>query len=165
MLGHIIQYPGCILDEVNPTIALLKDRVDLRKISLSQIKSDLVTEFLIVPGGSCDKALVHKELHKLIQGINKKKSLLAGICNGALVLASAGVLKNRRCTHTAIPKYAPASKYKELLKIADQLFIDSLYTDEDVVVSDNVITAKPWASIKFADAILKQLHMKSKLNP
>jgi putative intracellular protease/amidase len=160
MKGCIVKYPNCIIDEVLPTQELLADRVDLRVIDLSEVKHQLSADFLIFPGGSCDEAIVHRELQKLIQKVNSKKGVLAGICNGALVLASAGVLISQNCTHTAHPKYAPLPEFKELLEIAGELFKESTYVDEDVVISDNIITAKPHATQEFARAIGKSLGLK-----
>ncbi|MEW6713265.1 MAG: DJ-1/PfpI family protein, partial [Candidatus Riflebacteria bacterium] len=79
-----------------------------------------------------------------------EKIVVGGICNGALVLANAGILSNRRCTHTAIPKYAPIPEFQELLDFAEPRFAESVYVDEDVVVDGRLITAKPWAHELFA---------------
>jgi putative intracellular protease/amidase len=161
MNGIVVQYPGCIMDEVRATQELLGDSFDLRVVELSQISNHLEADFIVIPGGSCGDAVVHPGLLALLKKVDGKGGLLAGICNGALVLASAGVLKGRRCTHTARPKYAPLPQFRELLEIASKLFADSIYVDEDVVVSANVITAKPSASRQFAVAVQDFLNSQS----
>ncbi len=160
MNGYIIKYPDCIMDEVLPTEEMLSGKILIETIDLENVSRDLQCDFLVIPGGSCDAAVIHKELHHLIQKV-KKTGLLAGICNGALVLASAGALKGEKCTHTAVPKYAPLPEFKELLKVADEYFIGSEYVDEDVVISNNIITAKPHAAKKFAELIRSMLEQKN----
>jgi putative intracellular protease/amidase len=161
--GIVIQYPGCIMDEVAPAISKLQRKVQLQIVELAEVVSGLEADFLIIPGGSCDDAIVHTGLHSLIQKVNSKAGLLAGICNGALVLASAGVLKGRQCTHTVHPKYAPLPQFKELLAAAEKLFAGSNYVDEDVVISANVVTAKPRAAEEFAKTVLLQLRLEDRI--
>ena len=158
MIGGVIKYQGCILDEVVPVMDALQGKCDLKFIDLESTPfPDLKPDFLLIPGGSCDTAIHHGELHSMIRDLDSRHGMLAGICNGALILASAGILKGRSCTHTAHPKYAPLPEFKELLEAAAPLFSGSTYVDEDVVISNHVITAKPWASHEFAKAILKKL--------
>ncbi len=145
------------MDEVLPTIKALNENSTLLVIDLDSVSSDLSADFLVVPGGSFEEVVDHHELHILIQKTHKAGGIVAGICNGALVLASAGVLKNRKCTHTASPKYAPLPEYKELLEFAEKVFNESIYSDEDVVVDGNIITAKPHAALQFAEAIKAKL--------
>ena len=142
MNGYIVKYPECILEEVLPTVELLDGKIQLKTIELESVRENLACDLLVIPGGSCDSAIVHKELHRLIKKV-KVTGILAGICNGALVLASAGVLEGERCTHTAVLKYAPIPEFKELLAVAEVYFAGSEYVDEDTVISNNIITAKP----------------------
>ncbi len=155
--GFVVKYPDCIMDEVEPAIELLQNRVALEIIELDQVVKNLECDFLIVPGGACDLAIVHDELKSLIKKIKASSGLLAGICNGALVLASSGVLKGEKCTHTAHPKYAPLPEFKELLDVAEKLFEGSEYVDDDLVISGNIITAKPHVPEKFADSVRSHL--------
>jgi len=147
--GIVVTYPGCLLAEVEPALAVLGDRASL--VGLEQIPDHAA--FLVLPGGSCEMAMASAPLKALIQRLDREKRLLAGICNGAMVLASAGVLRGHSCTHTAHPKYAPSPEFQELLEAASEHFADSVYLDEDVVVSGHLITAKPWAAQKFGVAI------------
>ncbi len=145
------------MDEVQPTIAALKNKTHLRVVDLNNLPVDGPIDFVVIPGGSCDEAVVHSDLHNLIRKTVASNGVVAGICNGALVLASAGILKNQKCTHTAHPKYDPLPEFKELLEFANKVFEGSLYIDEDVVIDGNIITAKPHASIEFAKAIVSKL--------
>lgn len=157
--GYVITYPECIMAEVEPAIALLRQKTDLKVIALDDLPVETTPDFLVIPGGSCDLAVINKPLHALIQRVNSQNGLLAGICNGALVLASAGVLVGRSVTHTAVPKYAPLPQFKELLEAAEQFFAGSIYVDSDVVHSENILTAKPKASPRFAEEIERFLHL------
>jgi len=70
-------------------------------------------------------------------------------------------LEGEKCTHTAVSKYAPLPEFKELLEVAEKYFTGSEYVDDDIVVSNNVITAKPHAAGKFAEAVLNALERKN----
>ena len=153
----VVRYPGCIMDEVAPAIELLGAQLPLSIVDMSDINSTDLVDIVVVPGGNCENAILHKPLHELIRTTHSRGGIVAGICNGALVLASAGVLSNKKCTHTAHPKYAPIPEFAELLSVAEVLFRDSIYVDEDVVVDGKIITAKPWAANEFAKIIKRQL--------
>ena len=153
----VIKYPGCIFDEVEPTITLLSKQFLLKIVDLNEISSDLMPDLLIIPGGSCDDPIIHPQLHEVIQSTFLRKKIIATICNGVLVMASAGILKRKNCTHTAHPKYAPLPEFKELLEVASKLFENTVYIDEDVVIDENIISAKPWAALDFAKAIESKL--------
>jgi putative intracellular protease/amidase len=157
MYGFVVTYPGCIMDEVQPAIAKLQNTTILKIIDLKSLAIDGPVDFIIIPGGSCDEALDNFTLHDLIRKTNESGKVVAGICNGAVVLASAGILKNQKCTHTAHPKYAPMPEFEELLAFADKVFEGSKYIDEDVVIDGKIITAKPQVSVEFAEAIALKL--------
>ncbi len=144
------------MEEVKPTIELLRERSPVRPlkiVDLNSLPSPGTANFLVIPGGSCDQAVIDNNLHELILDTLKRGGFVAGICNGALVLASAGVLKGKRCTHTAHPKYAPLPEFKELLDFAELAFKGSIYVDEDVVIDGQIITSKPHAAERFAKAV------------
>ena len=155
--GLIIRYPNCIMDELEDAIKILEDRTVLTTVTLDDDLKEVSANFLLIPGGSCDLAVTNQGLHQLIKNVKDKNGTVAGICNGALVLASAGVLSGEKCTHTAVEKYAPRPQFDELLEVAAREFAGSEYIDEDVVVSNNVITAKPHATKEFAHAVEKAL--------
>ena len=95
--GYIIHYPGCIMAEVEPVIELLRHGTDLKIATLDALPKE-IPNFVLIPGGSCDLAIVHSELHTSIRNVDHQGGLLAAICNGALVLASAGILGGHHCT-------------------------------------------------------------------
>ena len=67
-----------------------------------------------------------------------------------MVLASAGVLKGRKCAHTIHPRHATSERFPKLFDAASKYFSGSEYLDENVVISENIVTAKPWVKIEFA---------------
>lgn len=170
----IILYPGCFYHEiatavfslieysefvfVGPTRGLLKTGENLQidiEVEYPQIDTD--SDILLVPGGDCYSVKDNSVLQtKILEASKNQNCLLAGICNGALVLAQSGVLKGKNCTHTAHPNWADPKEFKELLDEAVVVFEGSNYVDEDLVAHGNVLTAKPWAHIDFAVKILKQ---------
>jgi 4-methyl-5(b-hydroxyethyl)-thiazole monophosphate biosynthesis len=155
MNGYVVHYPGCILAEVEPVISLLSE--SLKRIELSDVSEELDADYIVVPGGDCEKAVHHAGLLGLIRKIHGEDGLVAGICNGVLVLAVAGILKGKRCTHTAHPKYAPLPEFKDLLEYASVIFKDSIYMDQEVVVDGNIISAKPSAAESFAQTVLEHV--------
>lgn len=108
---------------------------------------------LIIPGGDCYDVFHNVDLMKLIQAAIAAKVVVGGICNGALLLAKAGVLSGKRCTHTCVPKYAPLPEFKVLLDAAIPVFASSTFVDENVVRDGQIVTAKPWASKEFGQSI------------
>jgi len=148
------------MDEVLPAIRLLEDRTELRVVDLETLPLDEAVDFIVIPGGSCDLAVVHAGLHALLQKTLDAGGLIAGICNGAVVMASAGILRGRRCTHTAHPMHAPRPQFNELLDFAETAFAGSHYTNEDLTIDGNLITAKPQFTEDFARAIAQHLGIK-----
>jgi putative intracellular protease/amidase len=112
---------------------------------------------LIIPGGDCYDVFHNDDLMTLIQVAVTAKVVVGGICNGALLLAKAGVLSGKRCTHTCIPKYAPLPEFQELLDAATPVFASSTYVDEDIVRDGQIVTAKPWASKAFSNTLSEML--------
>lgn len=165
----VVLYPDCVFYEIAAAISLLSEKHEIVMASLDG-KPVLVGErfsvaanvsyahvnlanvrYILIPGGDCWSVMSCPQLDDLLQrAANASSITIGGICNGALVLANAGLLSGRRCTHTAIPKYAPIPAFKELLDFAEPRFTDSIYVDEDVVKDGRIITAKPWAHAVFA---------------
>lgn len=111
----------------------------------------LAPRAVLVPGGELDAVSRDDVLAALLRHHAARDGVIVGgICNGALLLARAGILAGRRCTHTAVDRYAPLPEWAELRAYADPLLRGSVYVDRPVVVDGPVITAKPWAAIAFA---------------
>ena len=163
----LVLYQGCVFQEVSVALTELKHAFPL-VVASSDGDPVLVQEgfhiaadisyrdidlghaaVILVPGGDCYDAFSNQDLANKIAEAAGDSVPVAGICNGALLLAKAGILGGRRCTHTCTPKYAPLPEFKELLEVATPLFSSSIYCDEDVVTDGKIITAKPWAFIDF----------------
>ena len=93
---------------------------------------------------------VRSELIELIQNLNAKNKLLAGICGaGTFFLAASGVLNNVRYT-TPITQWT--EKHREVFGTADP-FPRENYVQSRVVTDKNVITAQGIAFLDFAVAV------------
>ena len=163
----LVLYRGCIFQEISAALTMLRDKFPLI-VATPDGKPVLVNEgfhvngdipyhdldlasaaVVLVPGGDCQDIIENQVLADKLKDAVSRKVLVAGICNGALLLAKSTILNGRRCTHTCTSKYAPLPEFKELLDVATPLFSSSVYCDEDVVVDGGIVTAKPWAFIDF----------------
>lgn len=108
---------------------------------------------VVVPGGDCEAAVICPDTAPLLQALSARDVPMGGICHGALVMAAAGVLRGRRCTHVCTPKYAPGDAFEGLRSFSVPLFAESRYEDENLVVDAHLVTAKPWAHLEFAAAV------------
>lgn len=170
----LILFPGCFYHEiatsvfslidysevtfVGPKKGLLKTGENFQiNIDVEFNEIDTNSDILLIPGGDCYSVKDNTILkEKILEASKNQDCLLAGICNGALVLAQSGSLKGKNCTHTAHPNWADPKDYKELFDEAAIAFEGSTYIDEDLVTDENVVTAKPWSHIEFAVELLKQ---------
>ena len=68
-------------------------------------------EVLVIPGGDVEKQLIDKNVIKWVQGHAKKATVTMSVCNGALILAKAGLLDGLKATttFTLIPKLRQAA--------------------------------------------------------
>ncbi len=169
LLALVVVFPGCAFLEVAAAVAWLSERGEVRFASpdgqpvrardgahLAVDASfasarELMPRAVVVPGGELDAVAHDDTLRDLLQHhAAREGTVMAGICNGALVLARAGLLAARRCTHTVVERYAPLPEWAELHAYAGPLLEGSVYVDRPVVVDGTVLTAKPWAAIAFA---------------
>lgn len=105
-------------------------------ITLEEVNSDEVDLF-VIPGGDPDRIINNGVLIKLIKEINDKGKIVAAICAAPLTLAKAGILKDKKFTTTL-----PIEEFKEFGK--------RLFVDENVVIDQNIITAKASGYVDFA---------------
>lgn len=110
--------------------------------------SDGEIDGLILCGGWFGE--VRSELIELIQKLNAKNKLLAGICGaGTFFLAASGVLQNVTYT-TPITEWT--DKHREVFGKSDP-FPRENYVQSRVVTDKNVITAQGIAFLDFAVAV------------
>ncbi len=125
--------------------------------SFAQVELEDVA-LVAVAGGDPESVLDDLSLLSLLDLAAERGIPMAAVCNGALLLGRAGVLRGRAVTHTAIEPYATKPAFELLLESAKSCFRGARYVDEDVVVDEDeagvVLTAKPWAAIALAQKAL-----------
>ena len=85
---------------------------------------------VVIPGGwAPDRLRQHESILRLVRDLHEKRRVVACICHGGWVLASAGVAKGRRLT--------------SYIAIKDDLVnAGAEWTDQEVVRDGNLITAR-----------------------
>lgn len=85
---------------------------------------------VIIPGGSAPEELrINDDVVRFVKEVNQQGKLIAGICHGPQVMISADILKGKSCTcYIGI---------RDDVKLAG-----ANYVDEEVVVSENIITSR-----------------------
>ena len=119
------------------------------KVSISgfkSIKNINVDEFnaIILPGGSrgVNNLLNSNEVIELVKEFHNKNKLVCAICAAPMVLDKAGILENKK--FTCYPSC--------------EVGLKGIYTGEEVVVLDRMITARSMLySIPFGLAIIEKL--------
>jgi protease I len=98
-------------------------------ISIKDIKAEDF-QGVIIPGGYAPDILRrHKEIIEFVKAMYKENKLVAAICHGGWVLASAGILNGRKATGFFAIK-------DDLVNAGAEFF------DKEVVVDDNLITSR-----------------------
>lgn len=92
-------------------------------------------------------------LDNLLLSADAAGAVVGGICNGALLVAKSGLLRHRQMTHIATAFHAAGPEFKELIDYAQPYVAQSTFLDQDVVIDDQTVTAKPWAAISFASVL------------
>jgi protease I len=101
---------------------------------------------VVVPGGYApDRLRTYKEVLDFVNEMNKANKVVAAICHGPWVLASAGILKGRKVTCV--------DRIKD-----DIINAGAKYFDKEVMVDRNIITSrKPDDLPAFCREIIKAL--------
>jgi transcriptional regulator GlxA family with amidase domain len=168
----VLLYPGCIFFEIALAVETLAEHLSVRyytpdgqthrasngaHIEASGDFASLATArvaAVLIPGGD-PRSIVSPELlaAPALRAQAERGALLAGICAGSLVLASAGLLKGRRATHNYTAEHASPEKVA-----ATAAFWNGMDFERANLVQDGqTITAQPWAYRQFAAAVAKHL--------
>ncbi len=101
---------------------------------------------LFIPGGKApEKLSFHEEALDLVRAFDKMSLPIFAICHGPLLLAKAGILKDKKAT----------CYYKVAEKLID---LGAIYEDSPVVINQNIITSRQPSDLPhFMKAILTTL--------
>lgn len=160
-----IFYPGCIEFEIMLACELLakvfpvevatpggKIHIGANGINIqpqhsyATVKADDY-QCILLPGGDPYDIMDNKDIDQLLVTADQKGILIGAICAGPLLLAKADLLKNRRFTH------GYGNWHGDFLA---QYWQGAIFTDEQLVVDGNIVTAKPEAHIDFAVEVAKR---------
>ena len=133
ILNYFLKYMGkdivFVSYDGNPIIATEGYSINVSDKLLNISPKDV--ELMIVPGGDL-KEIAHSEVWKYLADVQENQGLIAGICAGVDVLGHAGLLETIESTHSS---------------------------NLDVIVADNVITARPNAYVDFAIEVAKKMDL------
>ena len=170
----VVVWPGCAWQEVAPAVAMLSGAREVCVVAGSRATvrvregyalapdatfddvGDHVTE-LVVPGGELDPVWSDAATHVALVHLAARARVVGAVCNGVPLLARAGLLAGRQVTHTCVPRYAPRPTWDALLDAVEPALLGTTFVDEDVVVDGPFVTAKPWAAVRFARALVRGL--------
>lgn len=153
--GLEMVFPAFVLRKTNvKTIGLKKGRIISEEnmsytpdFYISEVNPDDI-DILIIPGGSALQHLkTDSPLIPLLEDLKLKNKVIAAICGGPVLLSNTSVLDNKKFTAGG----------GELPEHWQKNFTTGNYVSEEVVVDDNIITAKGVAVASFAIAIGKKM--------
>ncbi|MGN6829424.1 DJ-1/PfpI family protein [Paucibacter sp. M5-1] len=110
---------------------------------------------VLVPGGDPGSIIPQRLATPCLRSAAERGVLLAGICAGNLVLASAGLLRGRRGTHNYTREHASPEAVAFTAPFWEGLVFEraDLVTDEGA----RLTTAQPWAYVSYAAAVARGL--------
>ena len=133
ILNYFLKYMGkdivFVSYDGNPVIAMEGYSINVSDKLLNISPKDV--ELMIVPGGDI-KEIDHSEVWKYLADVQANQGLIAGICAGVDVLDHAGLLETIESTHSS---------------------------NLDVVVAENIITARPNGYVDFAIEVAKKMDL------
>lgn len=122
--------------------------IDKEEVETDLLISEIGEEFdaIVLVGGAGAKTLFeNKELHKVINDYFDDEKIVAAICIAPLILAHAGILKDKDVTVWEGSR-------------DDLIDFGANYTAKKVEIDENIITANgPQASFEFGEEIAKAL--------
>ncbi|QTN27937.1 DJ-1/PfpI family protein [Rhodoferax sp. AJA081-3] len=167
----VLLYPGCIFFEVALATELLAKSFDVLFFtpdgmqhlasngsvlqafgSYADLES-LEVACVLIPGGDPGSIIPQNTATQCLQAASARGSVMAGICAGNLVLASAGLLRGVRATHNYTLEHATP----EAVQATESFWEGIVFERADTVVDGRFITAQPWACVKFAAAVARSL--------
>ena len=149
------QVPRRIFEAEGAKVAVASTDLSPAKGKLGlEVKPDILLEdvspedydaVVFVGGAGCKNYWDDESAHAIARGFLESGKVTGAICSAPVILAKAGILRDRKAT------CFPDDK-EELEKHCME------YVDDDVWIDGNVVTAKGyWASSDFADAVVSQL--------
>ncbi len=117
----------------------------LAEASVKDVKADDF-DGVVIPGGYAPDLLRrYEEINSFVRQMYQKNKLVAAICHAGWVLASAGVLKNKKATSFSAIK-------------DDVVNAGAKFIDQEVVVDGNLITSRnPYDLPAFCREIIRFL--------
>lgn len=133
ILNYFLKFTGkdvvFVSYDGNPIVAMEGYSINVSEKLLNISPKDV--ELIIVPGGAITE-IDHSEVWEYLANVQSKQGLIAGICAGVDVLDHAGLLETIESTHSR---------------------------NLDVVVADNVITARANGYVDFAIEVAKKMDL------
>jgi putative intracellular protease/amidase len=164
MNTYVLVYNGFAQFEIIFTCLFMKEKGDIIVVGIDenevksiegfiikptkQLKSLDINEIdlLVIPGGEAKNIYNNSYLDELLRKLNEKKKVIAAICAAPVKLAKAGILVNKKFVVD-----------KSELKEFEEEFKNSFFVNENVVIDENIITAKPCGYMEFALEISEKM--------
>jgi protease I len=144
----MLEKRGAVITVAAPSSDLVKSYTGGKRVRpdvlLSDVRAADYDAIVFVGGMPYDPD--DPEMHRVAQEAAATGKLLAGICNGVITLAKAGVLEGKRATSLS---YHPASE----LEKAGAILADAPVERDGLIITGN----GPEASTQFAEAIVAAL--------
>lgn len=165
----VLLYPGCVFFEVALAAEALAGSMQVSFYTpdgeshccstgavISSAGSYKVAEgeveelgIVLVPGGDPGSIIPESKAGHLLRLARSHDAVICGICAGVLVMASAGLLAGVRMTHNYTAEFAS----REAVAFTEKYWEGCIYERADVIVDQDMITAKPWAYVEFAAVV------------
>jgi protease I len=115
------------------------------ELLLSDVNTAVYDAVVFVGGAGCKVLFNNQQAIRIAQEMNEQQKIVAAICIAPVILANAGLLKNKKATVFSSEARAIKSK-------------GAKYTEQGVTVDGNIITGDgPQSAAKFAEEISKFL--------
>ena len=119
-------------------------------VKLDDLKVENYDGVVFVGGSGCLENLDNESSYRIARETVEQGKILAAICISPVILAKAGVLKNKKATVWSAPLY------QNPIKILKEK--GAVYQDENVVADGKIITANgPQVAEDFAKMVIKIL--------